>query len=48
MMKDMGKKGGFMQKIAGRRMKKMKRKQWQELKGKKKPFDMTRFLRGES
>jgi len=47
MMKDMGKQGGFMQKIAGGRMKKMKKKKWQEMKGKKKSFDMKRFLRGE-
>jgi signal recognition particle subunit SRP54 len=48
MMKDMGKQGGFMQKVAGRRMKKMKQKKWKGMKGKKKPFDMGRFLRGES
>jgi signal recognition particle subunit SRP54 len=49
MFKDMGKQGGgFMQKIAGRRMRKSKKKKWDQLKGsKKKPFDMTRFLRGE-
>jgi signal recognition particle subunit SRP54 len=48
MFKDAGKQGGFMQKIAGRRMRKAKKKKWQELKGqKKKPFDMTRYLRGE-
>jgi signal recognition particle subunit SRP54 len=47
MFKDAGKQGGFMQKIAGRRMTKAKKKKWKTMKGKKKPFDMKRFLRGE-
>jgi signal recognition particle subunit SRP54 len=47
MFKSAGKQGGFMEKLAGRRMTKVKKKKWQTMKGKKKPFDMSRFLRGE-